>query len=266
MTMTIESNNRSNRNGKSAQDLVAANIQFLIEQLEAGHSEVLTHYLNAMARFHHYSFGNVLLIARQKPDASHVAGIRTWNSLGRFVRRGEKGIFILAPMIGRKRSEQPEPSGEGEDAKTQLIGFRGVYVFDVAQTEGKELPTVEAAKGDPGSYLAKLVNFTIAQGITFGYSEKIAPAKGVSYGGKIQLLPDMSEGEQFSTLVWIRYRKGSFRGDGHCNRAHGGCRTHARVLRQRGPSTRAGLEVSCPGHFGCCYWNLSRAACAGQDA
>ena len=60
-------------------------------------------YLGAMAKFHTYSFGNIMLIARQKPDATNVAGIRTWNSLGRFVKRGEKGILILAPMIGKKR-------------------------------------------------------------------------------------------------------------------------------------------------------------------
>ena len=57
-----------------------------------------------MARFHTYGFGNVMLIARQKPDATHVAGFRTWNSLGRFVKPGEKGILILAPMIGRKKA------------------------------------------------------------------------------------------------------------------------------------------------------------------
>ncbi len=47
-----------------------------------------------MARFHNYSFGNIMLIARQKPQATNVAGIRTWNSLGRFVKRGEKGIQV----------------------------------------------------------------------------------------------------------------------------------------------------------------------------
>src|SRR6266849_7995518 len=76
---------------------------YLVQSLEAGHSEVLTQYLNAMARFHTYSFGNIMLIARQKPTATRVAGIRTWNSLGRFVKRGEKGILILAPMVGRKK-------------------------------------------------------------------------------------------------------------------------------------------------------------------
>ena len=79
-------------------------VDYLVQSLESGHSEVLTQYLGAMARFHTYSFGNVMLIARQKPDASNVAGIRTWNSLGRFVKRGEKGILILAPMVGTKRT------------------------------------------------------------------------------------------------------------------------------------------------------------------
>src|SRR6516162_2543458 len=83
-------------------------VDFLVAALESGHSEVLTSYLGAMAKFHTYSFGNILLIARQKPEATNVAGIRTWNSLGRFVKRGEKGIFILAPMIGFRRSRQNE--------------------------------------------------------------------------------------------------------------------------------------------------------------
>ncbi len=65
----------------------------------------MTQYLSAMGRFHNYSFGNIMLIARQKPDATNVAGLRTWNSLGRFVRRGEKGIMILAPMIGQKKAD-----------------------------------------------------------------------------------------------------------------------------------------------------------------
>ena len=77
-------------------------VDFLFGALESGHSEVLTAYLGAMAKFHTYSFGNIMLIARQKPDATNVAGLRTWNSLGRFVKRGEKGLFILAPMVGRR--------------------------------------------------------------------------------------------------------------------------------------------------------------------
>ena len=80
-------------------------VNHLVEALESGQSEVLTQYLSAMGRFHNYSFGNIMLIARQKPDATNVAGLRTWNSLGRFVKRGEKGILILAPMVGRKKAD-----------------------------------------------------------------------------------------------------------------------------------------------------------------
>ena len=78
------------------------------------------------------SFGNIMLIARQKPDATHVAGFRTWTSLGRFVRRGEKGIFILAPMVGNKRNkeESAEQNTDGKETQRSLYGFRGVYVFD----------------------------------------------------------------------------------------------------------------------------------------
>ena len=86
-----------------------------------------------MAKFHAYSFGNVMLIARQKPSATNVAGVRTWNSLGRFVRRGEKGILILAPLVGRKRKTLGEATAEnGEETKPQAepYGFRAVYVFD----------------------------------------------------------------------------------------------------------------------------------------
>jgi hypothetical protein len=76
--------------------------------------------------------------ASQKPDATNVAGIRTWNSLGRFVKRGEKGIFILAPMIGFRRSRQNEiatdinadNSADERKPEPQLVGFRAVYVFD----------------------------------------------------------------------------------------------------------------------------------------
>src|SRR5580704_16428636 len=107
-------------------------VDFLVAALESGHSEVLTAYLGAMAKFRNYSFGNIMLIARQKPDATHVAGYRTWTSLGRFVRRGEKGIFILAPMVGNKRNkeENVEQSTDAKETQRTLYGFRGVYVFE----------------------------------------------------------------------------------------------------------------------------------------
>ncbi len=68
----------------------------------------------------------------QKPDATNLAGLRTWNSLGRFVKRGEKGIFILAPMIGKKRTEEDSAAEEAKksNGEARLYGFRAVYVFE----------------------------------------------------------------------------------------------------------------------------------------
>src|SRR6201990_1725496 len=79
------------------QELIAANIKLLIEQLEAGHSEALTSYLTAMSRFHRYSFGNVLEIARQMPTATRVAGFWTWKHLGRSVNAGARASAFLPP-------------------------------------------------------------------------------------------------------------------------------------------------------------------------
>jgi hypothetical protein len=184
-------------------------VSYLVKALEAGDSEALTEYLNAMARFHQYSFGNIMLIARQRPTATQVAGIRTWNSLGRFVKRGEKGIVILAPMVGyRKQAKdavateiQSSNAADEREREPQLYGFRTVYVFDVNQTDGKELPVLTQVQGDVSGYRERLVEYVESRNIKLNYSENIAPAKGMSYGGKITLLTGMEPAEEFSTLV-----------------------------------------------------------------
>jgi hypothetical protein len=71
----------------------------LTEALEQGQSDAMLAYLKTLSRFHNYSFGNVLLIAFQRPNATQVAGFHAWKKLGRFVRKGERGICILAPMV-----------------------------------------------------------------------------------------------------------------------------------------------------------------------
>jgi hypothetical protein len=178
-------------------------VDFLVAALESGHSEVLTSYLGAMAKFRTYSFGNIMLIARQKPDATNVAGLRTWNSLGRFVKRGEKGIFILAPMISKKRNEDEAAPEEDKKSggESRLYGFRAVYVFDVSQTEGKDLPALTEVNGDVSGYRERLFKFVESQSVELSFSERIAPAKGLSHGGKITLLSGMQPAEEFSTLV-----------------------------------------------------------------
>jgi len=204
MNTTAAAVNKSTTNKQqTAKEVIAANVQALIEQLEQGHSDALTAYLTAMGRFHNYSFGNILEIARQKPDATRVAGLYAWNQLGRKVKKGERGIRILAPMIGIRRKKDEEAE---KDIRTQnqavLVGFRAAYVFDVSQTEGAELPEFsERVSGSAGEYRDRLVEFVIAQGIALEFKESIAPALGMSYGGKIALLPGQSSAEEFSTLV-----------------------------------------------------------------
>ena len=188
---------------QTAKEAIAANVQALIEQLKQGHSEGLTAYLTAMGRFHNYSFGNILEIARQKPNATRVAGLHAWNQLGRKVKKGERGIRILAPVIGVHRKKDAEAEkGNRDQNQTILFGFRSAYVFDVSQTEGKDLPELsERVTGDVGESRERLVDFILAQGIQLEFKESIAPALGMSYGGRIAILPGQGEAEEFSTLV-----------------------------------------------------------------
>lgn len=174
---------------RAAEQLVAA--------LQAGHSEALTAYLKAIGRFHRYSLHNVLLIASQKSNASYVAGFRTWNELGRFVKKGEKGIMILAPIVRRKTEDVAEP----EETSRPILGFRAAYVFDISQTDGKELPQIGVVEGDPCDCGDKLRRFASARGISVEYSTGIAPARGMSCGGRITLLPGQAPAEEFSTLA-----------------------------------------------------------------
>jgi hypothetical protein len=192
---------QSNRQQSTTQQVIAENVKFLIEQLEQGKSETLTAYLGAMAHFHNYSFGNILSIAHNRPDATHVAGIRTWNELGRFVKKGQKGIPILAPMIGTKRQQRDQPQETSEKPAPMLIGFRRVFVFDITQTEGAELPEFAKVSGEVGTHHDRLIDFVQRQGIELEYNERIAPAQGASYGGKIVLLPGQTKAEEFATLV-----------------------------------------------------------------
>src|SRR5581483_1800174 len=92
-------------------------------------------YLRMAAKFHTYSFGNVLLIASQRPEATRVAGYRTWHALGRYVRRGEKGIAIVVPY----RSMRENDAGE----IVERVWFGTGYVFDISQTDGEELPNID---------------------------------------------------------------------------------------------------------------------------
>lgn len=188
---------------QTSKEVIQANVQLLIEQLEAGHSDGLTAYLSAMGKFHNYSFGNILEIARQMPDATRVAGMYAWNQLGRKIKKGSKGIRILAPLIGSRKKKDTEATAESVAThKPVLVGFRSVYVFDVSQTEGAELPQfTERTRGEVGAYRERLLNLITSMGIALEFKESIKPALGMSYGGRIAILPGQEPAEEFSTLV-----------------------------------------------------------------
>jgi len=112
---------------EQAKQIASKAVEQLSEALERGHSESLRNYLAAIGRFHRYSLRNVMLIVSQKRTATHVAGFHTWHKLGRFVKKGEKGILILAPIVRAKcqNVEQTET-----DESSTAVGFRAAYVFD----------------------------------------------------------------------------------------------------------------------------------------
>jgi len=185
-------------NSENIKKLTNQAIEKLITALNEGRSETLTQYLAAIGRFHRYSLRNVMLIASQKPTATHVAGFHSWHKLGRFVKKGEKGIMILAPVVRRKTESKEQ---EETDESSTAVGFRAAYVFDISQTDGQELPAIGTVNGEPREYRERLAKFVAEQGIALEYSEDIALARGTSSGGKITLLPGQSPAEEFATLA-----------------------------------------------------------------
>jgi antirestriction protein ArdC len=103
--------------------------------------------LAAAARFHSYSWRNCLLILSQMPTATRVAGYRTWEAMGRQVRKGERGIAVIAPVVYRNAEE--ERAEDVEDSPTSGIrGWKIEHVFDVSQTDGDPLPDIEPVRLD----------------------------------------------------------------------------------------------------------------------
>ncbi len=102
-------------------------------------------YLYFQSRFYNYSYTNAMLIMLQNPEASFVKGYKSWNQLGRFVKKGAKGLAILAPCIRKvEEFKEPENKAEYHDAKGEKVtkrvisGFKVTYVYDLADTDGSD--------------------------------------------------------------------------------------------------------------------------------
>lgn len=149
-----------------------------------------------MARFHRYSFHNVCLIASQCPTATRVAGFHAWRSLNRFVRKGEKGIAILAPIVVRRAVENVADGDE-----KHVAGFRAAYVFHIAQTDGEPLPEGAQASGDPGEHLNALKAAVVDAGIALAYADDLGGALGMSCGGKILIRTGLPSADELVVLA-----------------------------------------------------------------
>ena len=171
---------------------LTAGIKRTIEQLanetdKARQSELFKAHLKASAAFWNYSWGNQILIHRQRPDASYVAGFNTWLKVGRYVRRGEKGIAILAPMFFRDKTR----AENGSESESKRIWFRVVYVFDISQTDGTPLPELPTKSvGERGEdMLARLLRFAESRSISVKFVERCSlnGAAGTSCGKQIEI-------------------------------------------------------------------------------
>ena len=116
----------------------------LLKELQEGvrgvfESERYKEWLTAMARFHRYSVNNQMLIFMQHPEATRVASVKTWNEMGRHVRKGEHGIKVLVPTPVKVKDSEDD-----SDEEKKVMRFKVGHVFDISQTEGEPLPEIGA--------------------------------------------------------------------------------------------------------------------------
>lgn len=168
-------------------------IEARVEELARGTddlraSETFYNYLKVMGRFHKYSLGNVLLIFGQMPDATLVAGYHAWQKLGRQVRKGEKGIAILAPMTWTKQQE----AEDGTVSEVPVRWWKTVSVFDISQTDGDPLPELGGIPHETDEGLQAVLTQVAEER---GFHVVIDPdlrngVQGYSDGREIHILPE----------------------------------------------------------------------------
>ena len=202
----------------------AEKLKEITDRLEQGITELFDserykEYLRVMSKFHNYSFNNTLLIAMQKPDASLVAGFTAWkNQFQRNVKKGEKGIKIIAPSPFKikQETEKIDPQTQkpviGKDGKPvteekeiTIPAYKVVSVFDVSQTEGKELPdiAVDALTGDVEQYSDFFVALEKTSPVPIGFEKIEGGAHGYYHleDKRIALDEGMSELQTLKTAI-----------------------------------------------------------------
>lgn len=194
----------------------------IMQNLKTGVSELFTseryqEYLKTMSKFHNYSFNNTLLIAMQRPDATLVTGYRNWQSMGRQVKKGEKGITIIAPVPIKRKKEQavldqnhkPVIGSDGkpktEEVEVTLPYFKAITVFDIEQTTGEPIQTLApevltAAVEDYDLFLEAIreispvpIRFDAIEGSANGYYHNLDK--------EIVIKKDMSQSQTLKTAI-----------------------------------------------------------------
>lgn len=167
-------------------------------------------YLRAVGKFHNYSMNNVMLITMQRPDATLVAGYNTWKkSFNRNVKRGEKGLKIIAPMPVSVEKEEDRVDQYGNTYKEKVTvtvpRFRAVTVFDVSQTDGDPLPDISPAelKNEVNNYSAFLKAVEKASDVPINFIGIEGSAKGYFNvaNNEISVAKGMSESQTLKTLI-----------------------------------------------------------------
>ena len=194
----------------------------IMQNLETGVAELFTseryqEYLKTMSKFHNYSFNNTLLIAMQRPDATLVTGYRNWQSMGRQVKKGEKGITIIAPAPIKRKKEQavldqdqkpvidPDGKPKTEEVEVTLPCFKAITVFDIEQTTGEPIQTLApeiltAAVEDFDLFLQAIreispvpIRFDAIEGSANGYYHNLDK--------EIVIKKDMSQSQTLKTAI-----------------------------------------------------------------
>ncbi len=193
-------------------------------------SEDWARMLEVAARFHHYSPNNCFLILSQMPDATRVAGYKTWQSLERQVRKGEHGIKILAPRPWKREAREGE-AGATDDGTIAGVSFAVVSVFDVSQTDGNEIPDVRPVLL-AGQAPAGLWDGVAAQVAAAGYSIERGDCHGANgytdpLTKAVRVRADVDDAQACKTLA---HELGHIV-CGHCNDGadYHGCRGRAEV-------------------------------------
>ena len=189
---------------------MAKDIKDITEQLEQGvkdvfESERYKAYLDFMGKFYNYSVNNSILIWMQKPEASLVAGYQTWQKkFKRQVRKGEKGITILAPCPHKFKKEVEDENGNLVEKEIQYTSFRATTVFDISQTDGDEVPTLcNDLTGEVENYEELLNALKALAPVPVDFEEIKTGAKGYysHTEHRIVINEGMSEQQTIKTLI-----------------------------------------------------------------